>query len=61
MSSGLFVFIDALVSERLLRPKEACQSLGISHSTLSRWVREVKIKDVRTAGDRYRIPESEVR
>jgi excisionase family DNA binding protein len=53
MSSGLFVFIDAFVSERLLRPKEACQRLGISYSTLSRWVREVKIKAVRAASGRY--------
>ncbi|MEM1645842.1 MAG: helix-turn-helix domain-containing protein, partial [Ignisphaera sp.] len=28
--------------ERLLRPKEACQLLGISYSTLLRWIREGK-------------------
>ena len=28
------------VSERLLRPKEVCQKLGISYATLSRYVRE---------------------
>ena len=48
-------------SERLLRPKEACQRLGISYPTLARWVKEGKIKAVRTAGGKYRIPESEVR
>jgi len=48
-------------SERLLRPKEACQRLGISYPTLARWVREGKIRAVRTAGGKYRIPESEVR
>jgi excisionase family DNA binding protein len=46
--------------ERLLRPKEACQRLGISYPTLARWVREGKIRAVRTAGGKYRIPESEV-
>jgi len=44
-----------------LRPREVCQRLGISYSTLSRWVREGRIKAVRTAGGVFRIPESEVR
>jgi excisionase family DNA binding protein len=48
-------------AERLLRPKEVCQRLGISYPTLARWVREGKIRAVRTAGGKYRIPESEVR
>ncbi|ESQ24170.1 MAG: DNA binding domain, excisionase family [uncultured Acidilobus sp. JCHS] len=48
-------------SERLLRPKEACQRLGISYPTLARWVREGRIRAIRTAGGKYRIPESEVR
>ena len=48
-------------SERLLRPNEVCQRLGISYSTLSRWVREGRIKAVRTAGGKFRVPESEVR
>ncbi|ESQ23883.1 MAG: putative site-specific integrase-resolvase [uncultured Acidilobus sp. JCHS] len=48
-------------SERLLRPKEVCQRLGISYPTLARWVREGKIKAIRTAGGKYRVPESEVR
>ncbi|MFP3321305.1 MAG: IS607 family transposase [Acidilobus sp.] len=47
-------------AEMLLRPKEACQRLGISYPTLARWVREGKIRAVRTAGGKYRIPESEV-
>jgi len=45
----------------LLRPEEVCWRLGISYSTLSRWVREGRIKAVRTAGGKFRIPESEVR
>ncbi len=44
-----------------MRPKEVCQRLGISYSTLSRWVREERIKAIRTAGGKFRIPESEVR
>jgi len=48
-------------SGRLLRPKEVCQRLGISYATLSRWVREGKIKAIRTAGGKFRVPESEVR
>jgi len=45
----------------LLRPREVCRRLGISYSTLSRWVREGKIRAIRTAGGKYRVPESEVR
>ena len=44
-----------------MRPGEVCQRLGISYSTLSRWVREGRIRVVRTAGGKYRVPESEVR
>ncbi|MEM1605512.1 MAG: IS607 family transposase [Fervidicoccaceae archaeon] len=51
----------SVFSERLLRPKEVCQRLGISYSTLSRWVREGRIRAIRTAGGKYRVPESEVR
>ena len=47
--------------ERLLRPKEVCQLLGISYSTLLRWIREGKIRAVMTEGGKYRIPYSEVR
>jgi excisionase family DNA binding protein len=47
--------------ERLLRPKEACQLLGISYSTLLRWIREGKIRVVTTEGGKYRIPYSEVK
>ena len=47
--------------ERLLRPKEACQLLGISYSTLLQWIREGKIRAVTTEGGKYGIPYSEVR
>jgi excisionase family DNA binding protein len=45
----------------LLRLREVCRSLGISYSTLSRWVREGRIRAIRTAGGVFRVPESEVR
>jgi len=45
----------------LLRPKEACKALGISYVTLRRWIKEGKIRAVRTLGGKYRIPESEVK
>jgi putative resolvase len=45
----------------LLRPKEVCRRLGISYSILSRWVREGRIRAIRTAGGVFRIPESEAR
>jgi len=47
--------------EHLLRPKEACSRLGVSYSTLRRWVKEGRIRAVQTIGGKYRIPESEVR
>ena len=47
--------------ERLLRPREACRLLGISYSTLRRWIREGRVRAVVTEGGRYRIPYSEVK
>lgn len=44
-----------------MRPKEVCRRLGTSYSTFSRWVREDRIKVIRTAGGKYRIPENEIR
>ena len=49
------------VSERLLRPREVCKRLGISYTTLYRWIRNGRIKAVRIASGRYRIPESELK
>ena len=44
-----------------MRPREVCQRLGISYFSLARWVREGRIRAIRTAGGKYRVPESEVR
>ncbi|MGC9187625.1 MAG: IS607 family transposase [Fervidicoccaceae archaeon] len=49
------------MSERLLRPKEVCELLGVSYITLRRWIKEGRVKAVQTIGGKYRIPESEVR
>jgi len=49
------------MSERLLRPKEVCRLLGVSYVTLRRWIKEGKIRAIRTLGGKYRIPESEVK
>jgi len=49
------------MSERLLRPKEACRLLGVSYVTLRRWIKEGKIRAIQTPGGKYRIPESEVK
>jgi excisionase family DNA binding protein len=38
-----------------MRPKEACLILGISYSTLLRWIRGGKIKVVTTEGGKYRL------
>ncbi len=48
------------MSEHLLRPKEVCRLLGVSYVTLRRWIKEGKIRAVRTLGGKYRILESEV-
>ena len=47
--------------EKLLRPREVCEKLGISYSTLRRWIGAGYVKAVRTVGGKYRVPESEVR
>lgn len=49
------------MSEKLLRPREACERLGVSYSTLRRWIEAGYVKAVRTVGGKYRVPESEVR
>ncbi|GAY25122.1 IS607 family transposase [Desulfurococcaceae archaeon AG1] len=49
------------MSERLLRPKEVCEKLGVSYTTLRRWIESGYIRAIRTVGGKYRIPESEVR
>ena len=51
MSSGV---------EKLLKPREFCEVVGISYSTLKQWVREGRVRVLRTSTGRWRIPYSEV-
>jgi|YelNatPaOPRAMG01_1025707.scaffolds.fasta_scaffold15824_2 excisionase family DNA binding protein len=46
--------------EKLLRPREFCEVVGISYNTLKQWVREGRVKVYRTTTGRWRIPYSEV-
>jgi molybdopterin-binding protein len=45
---------------RMLNPKEAARSLGISYSTMKRWIYSQKIHSVKTVGGHYRISETEL-
>ena len=47
-------------SEKLLKPREFCEFVGISYRTFKRWVSEGKIHVVRTPSGRIRVPYSEV-
>jgi len=47
-------------SERLLKPSEFCEIVGISYRTFKRWVSEGRIRVVRTPTGRIRVPYSEV-
>ncbi len=51
MSSGV---------EKLLKPREFCEIVRISYSTLKQWVREGRVRVLRTSTGRWRIPYSEV-
>ena len=46
--------------EKLLKPREFCEIVGISYSTLKQWVREGRVRVLRTSTGRWRIPYSEV-
>jgi len=43
-----------------LKVGDAAVELGISFSTLKRWIYKKKIRSVKTAGGHHRIPQSEV-
>jgi molybdopterin-binding protein len=46
--------------ERMLNPREAAHKLGISYSTMKRWIYKQTINSVKTAGGHYRVPETEL-
>jgi molybdopterin-binding protein len=45
---------------KLIRPRDAAKVLGISYSTLKRWIHTRKLQTVQTQGGHHRIPESEL-
>ncbi len=45
---------------KLVRPRDAAKVLGVSYSTLKRWIHTRKIQTVQTEGGHHRIPESEL-
>jgi molybdopterin-binding protein len=45
---------------KLVRPRDAAKMLGISYSTLKRWIHRRKIRTIQTEGGHHRIPESEL-
>ena len=45
---------------KLIRPRDAAKVLGISYSTLKRWIHTRKLQTVKTQGGHHRIPESEL-
>ena len=47
--------------ERFYRIGQAAKLLGVSTTTLRRWIHAGKVKAVRTQGGHFRIPESEVK
>jgi len=48
-------------SAKLLAPREAARLLGISYTTLKRWIYQRSIRTVTTGGGHHRIPEDELR
>jgi molybdopterin-binding protein len=45
---------------RLMRPRDAAKVLGISYSTLKRWIHTRKLHTVKTQGGHHRISEREL-
>lgn len=47
-------------SLNLLQPRDAAKILGVSYSTLKRWIFTGKINTVKTSGGHHRVPEEEL-
>jgi molybdopterin-binding protein len=45
---------------KLLKPRDAAKILGVSYSTLKRWIHTKKIATVTTSGGHHRVPEREL-
>lgn len=48
------------MEERLLKPREAAQVLGVSYPALKQWLYHGKLKSVKTPGGHHRIPQAEL-
>ncbi len=47
--------------DRLFKPREAAEALGISYPTIKQWILRGKLKTVKTPGGHHRIPSSQLR
>ena len=47
-------------SGRLVTPRDASKILGISYSTVKRWIHTRRLKTVKTMGGHHRIPDAEL-
>ena len=47
--------------ERMFKPSEVAKMLNVDRHTVTRWIREGKIKAIKLPSGRYGIPESEVK
>jgi putative resolvase len=60
----VYVFICLLggevVMEEYLSPRDVCRMLGVSYITLWRWMRDGRIRVVKSPSGRYLIPRSEI-
>ena len=45
---------------KLIGPRDAAKIIGISYSTLKRWILTKQLRTVKTRGGHHRIPESEL-
>ena len=45
---------------KLLTPREAATTLGISFPTIKQWIYKGKLKTVKTPGGHHRVPDSEL-
>lgn len=46
---------------QLLAVRDAARQLGVTYSTLKRWIHEGAVRSVKTKGGHHRIPDEEVR
>lgn len=51
---------NVFMVERLLKPREAAQVLGVSYPALKQWLYHGKVKSVKTPGGHHRIPQAEL-